>query len=182
MWGNSQAYCFSVLPLCVCARACVCVCERERERVLVHTNTCVSCVCTVELGYTKPHRDRPQRFLISDFLLFEHALDLQKIRNNAVCLVFLSSKYDHVFFLLFLSPCTGFWFKKIDYKLSCLCQSVISSTGPQSVASPLNAYVPVRQSRSSSNDRISDFRRSNPNTTDKDLSLFKSLSLEQGPS
>ena len=62
--------------------------------------------------------------------------------------------------------------KRIDYKLSSLCQSAITSAGPQYLDDLFNIYVPSRGLRSSSDNMI--FRLLMFKTKHyKDPSLFK---------
>ena len=49
--------------------------------------------------------------------------------------------------------------KRIDYKISCLCNSVLTGTGPRYLTNLSYVYVPSRQLRSSSDDRIFRFLR-----------------------
>ena len=78
---------------------------------------------------------------------------LQRIQNNAARLVFQNARYDHVTPLLESLQ----WLpisQRIDYKPSCLWNSVVTSTGPQYLADPFNVYLSSRQLRSSSDARI----------------------------
>ena len=78
---------------------------------------------------------------------------LQKVQNNAACLVLRISKTDHIFpYLASLHwlPIDS-W---IQYKLSSLCYNCLSSTAPDYLTELLRIYKPTCQFRSSSDTSI----------------------------
>ena len=72
-----------------------------------------------------------------------------RVHNNLVWVIFISSKFDHVSPLLYalLWPPVN---QRINYKLSSICSSFVTDTGPQYLADILKIYVPSWQLRSSS--------------------------------
>ena len=78
---------------------------------------------------------------------------LQKVQNNAARLVSRARKTDHVTPLLRQLH----WLpveSRIRYKISSLCFSIVSSTGPAYLSDLLELYTPSRLLRSSSDNRI----------------------------
>ena len=78
---------------------------------------------------------------------------LKKIQNNAAHIVFKSPKHCHVSPLLHSLqwlPIT----KRIDYKLSSLCFSVINGTCPEYLSELLTIYTPSRQLHFTSDTRL----------------------------
>ena len=74
---------------------------------------------------------------------------LQKVQNNASCLILKAAKTDYN------SPhlCSLHWhpiYARIKYKIASLCFSAITSTGPGYLSHLPNNYPPSRQLRSSS--------------------------------
>ena len=73
---------------------------------------------------------------------------LQKVQNNAACLILKVPKTDHTTPHLHTLP----WFPvnaKIQYKMCSLWFNAINSSGPQYLAEQLKIYAPSRQLRSS---------------------------------
>jgi len=102
-------------------------------------------------------------------------LKLQRIQNNAARLIFRSSKFDHVTPLLIKLH----WLpinQRINYKLSSICFSFVTSNSPEYFSSLLIPYVPTRQLRSSSDTRTL------KTSTYKKSSFGKRCFSYQGPS
>ena len=78
---------------------------------------------------------------------------LQKVQNSAARLVLKARKRDHATPLLQ----TLHWLPiqaRIDYKISVLCYNFFSGSSPSYFSDLLTVYSPVRQLRSSSDDRL----------------------------
>ena len=78
---------------------------------------------------------------------------LQRIQNNAACLVCKSSKFEHVsplFHSLHWLPISD----RIDYKISSLTHSAICGTGPEYLSELVQIYTPSRPLHSSSDTRL----------------------------
>ena len=67
--------------------------------------------------------------------------------------------------------------KRIDYKLSSLCHSALTGTGPQYLSDLLHVYIPstvlLLVNCALLQIRFSDYQRSKPNTVAKDLSPIR---------
>ena len=78
---------------------------------------------------------------------------LQKVQNNAACLILKAPKTDHIT----LHLRTLHWLPidvRIKYKLCSLCFGAITSTGPVYLSDLHKIYTPSRQLRSSTDSRI----------------------------
>eukprot|EP00745_Piridium_sociabile_P025212 TRINITY_DN39921_c0_g1_i18.p1 TRINITY_DN39921_c0_g1~~TRINITY_DN39921_c0_g1_i18.p1 ORF type:complete len:291 (-),score=25.65 TRINITY_DN39921_c0_g1_i18:34-906(-) len=78
---------------------------------------------------------------------------MQKVQNHAARLIFKSSRRDHITPLLH----DLHWLpiqSRISYKLSSICFSSATGTGPEYLSDILNIYAPPRQLRSSADNRM----------------------------